>query len=125
MPAKKKNQPFDDLLGIATEAMADKKAVNPVIMDFRGLKGSTCDAFVVCHGNSGVQVGAIADHVIAEVKKTTGLGPSHVEGLENAEWVLIDYFDVVIHVFAETRRRFYNLEQLWADAKITMIKTAD
>jgi ribosome-associated protein len=125
MPVKKKKQSVDNFIGIVTEALSDKKAINPVMLDFRGLKGSVCDAFIICHGNSIVQVEAIADHVIAEVKKNTGIGPSHVEGLENAEWVLIDYFDVVIHVFQETRRRFFNLEQLWADAKITVIKTTE
>lgn len=126
MPAaKKKKQTMDDLLGLVIDALQDKKAQHPVILDFRGLKGAVCDAFVLCHGNSMVQVEAIADHVAAEVKKKTGFAPSHVEGLENAEWVLIDYFDIVIHVFQESKRKFYNLEQLWADAKITEIATTE
>jgi len=125
MAGKKKKQIHEELIGLAIEALSDKKALNPVLLDFSGLKGALCDAFIICHGNSRVQVEAISDHVVAEVKKKTGLAPSHLEGLENAEWVLIDYFDVVIHVFQETRRRFYNIEQLWADARITAIKTTE
>jgi ribosome-associated protein len=123
--AKKKKQPMDDLLGLVIDAILDKKAQHPVVLDFRGLKGTVCDAFVICNGNSRVQVEAIADHVATEVKKKTGISPSHVEGLENAEWVLIDYFDIVIHVFQEAKRKFYNLELLWADAKITGIETTE
>ena len=125
MAVRKKKRPLDDLLTVAVEALADKKAISPVIMDFQDLKGAVCDAFIVCHGNSRVQVEAIADHVVAEVKKKTGISPSHVEGLENAEWVLIDYFDMVVHIFQDTKRKFFNLEQLWADAQITMLKTTE
>ncbi|MCX6277105.1 MAG: ribosome silencing factor [Bacteroidetes bacterium] len=125
MPGKKIKQTPDILIGLVVEALSDKKALNPVILDFGELKGAVCDAFIICHGNSSVQVEAICDHIVAEVKKKIGVAPSHVEGLENAEWVLIDYFDVVIHIFQETRRRFYNLEQLWADARITVIKTTE
>ncbi len=103
--------------------MTDKKARNPVILDFAGMKGTVCDAFVICHGSSRTQVEAIADHVMEEVKKKTGLNPAYKEGFENAEWILIDYFDVIIHIFQEERRKFYNIEQLWADAHITLIDT--
>ena len=123
--AGKKKQSMDDLLRFVIDAILDKKAQHPVLLDFRGLKGTVCDAFIICNGNSRVQVEAIADHVATEVKKKTGISPSHVEGLENAEWVLIDYFDVVIHVFQDARRKFYNIEQLWADAKITGIETTE
>jgi ribosome-associated protein len=125
MPVKKKKRPFDDLVAIAIEALSDKKAINPVLMDFKELKGALCDSFLICHGNSRVQVEAITDHLTAEIKRKTGLAPAHIEGMENAEWVLIDYFDLVIHVFQETRRKFYNIEQLWADANVTMIETTD
>lgn len=121
MPGKIKKQSVDQYIDLAINAVSDKKAINPVLLDFRDLKGAICDAFLICHGNSRVQVEAIANHVIAEIKKKTGVNPSYVEGFENAEWVLIDYFDLVIHIFAEPRRKFFNLEQLWADAKIRMI----
>jgi ribosome-associated protein len=123
MPRKKKQEPKEILIEAVVEAMADKKARSPIIIDFTVLKGVLCDAFVICHGNSRTQVEAIAGHVIGEVKKKTGLNPVHQEGFENAEWILIDYFDVVIHVFQEERRRFYNIEQLWADARVIMVET--
>ena len=123
MPRRKKKEPGDLLIGAVVEGMTGTKAINPVIVDFTGMKGTICDAFVICHGSSRTQVEAIADHVIAEVKKQTGQNPWHKEGFENAEWILIDYGDVVIHVFQEERRRFYNIEQLWADAPITKVDT--
>jgi ribosome-associated protein len=125
MPRKKKQEPKDILIEAVTTAMTDKKARNPVILDFTGLKGTVCDAFVICHGSSRTQVEAISDHVLETVKKKTGLNPAHKEGYENAEWILIDYFDVVIHIFQEERRKFYNIEQLWADAHITRIDTQE
>ncbi|MCX6306061.1 MAG: ribosome silencing factor [Bacteroidetes bacterium] len=123
MPGKKKREPREILIGAVGTAMTDKIARDPVILDFTGLNGTVCDAFVICHGSSRTQVEAIAGHVIEEVKKKTGLNPYHQEGFENAEWILIDYFDVIIHIFQEERRKFYNIEQLWADARITTIDT--
>jgi ribosome-associated protein len=125
MPRKKKQDPFALLTDTITRAMADKKARNPVVLDFREMNGSVCDAFIICHGTSRTQVEAISKHVTEEVKKKTGLNPTHLEGFENAEWILIDYFDVVVHIFQEERRRFYNIEQLWADARITRIDTQE
>jgi ribosome-associated protein len=124
-PRKKKKGPREILIEAAVNAMADKKARNPVILDFTGMKGSVCDAFLICHGNSRTQTEAIADHVIGEVKKNTGQNPWHKEGFENAEWILIDYSAVVIHIFQEDRRKFYNIEQLWADAVITKVDTKE
>ncbi|HNY02874.1 MAG TPA: ribosome silencing factor [Bacteroidales bacterium] len=118
MPRKKKQEPAPSLTGIILDAMIEKIARDPVVIDFTGINGSLCDSFVICHGTSRTQVEAIARHVWQEVKKKTGLNPSHMEGEENAEWILIDYFDVVVHIFQEERRRFYNLEQLWADARL-------
>jgi ribosome-associated protein len=123
MPRKKKQDPREILIEAIVAAMIDKKARNPVILDFTGLKGTVCDAFIICHGSSRPQVEAIASHVTGEVKKKTGLNPCHNEGFENAEWILIDYFDVVVHIFQEERRKFYNIEQLWADAHITKVDT--
>ena len=125
MPRRKKQEPREQLIEAVTTAMVNTKARNPVILDFTGMKGTICDAFVICHGSSRTQAEAIADHVIEEVKKQTGQNPWHKEGFENAEWILIDYFDVVVHIFQDTKRSFYNIEQLWADAEITKIKVKD
>ena len=121
MPRKKKQEPRAELITFIVEAMSDKLARDPVILDFTGMRGTLCDAFILCHGSSRTQVEAIADNVILHVKKKTGLHPIHREGFENAEWILIDYFDVVVHIFQEERRRFYNIEQLWADAKLIRV----
>ena len=125
MPGKKKKEPYKILIEFVVTAMCDKKARNPVIIDFATMKENVYDAFVICHGTSRTQVEAIADHIVMEVKKQTGQNPWHKEGYENAEWILIDYIDVVIHVFQEERRRFYNIEQLWADATITKVDTTE
>ena len=122
MAGRKKNDPGRALIEAVAGALTDKKGVDPVILDFTGIKGALCDAFVICHGTSVTQVEALARHVDETVKKATGLNPSHAEGFENAEWILLDYFDVVVHIFQEERRRFYNLEQLWADAQLTRIE---
>ncbi|MEI6454672.1 MAG: ribosome silencing factor [bacterium] len=125
MPRKPKKGPREILIETVSHAMADKKGKQGVILDFTKLPGTISDAFVICHGTSRTQVEALADHVIGEVKKNTGLNPWHKEGFENAEWILIDYSDVVVHIFQEERRKFYNLEQLWADAEITKMNLQD
>ena len=121
MPRRKKADSRDQMLESVISAMTDKKACEPVVMDFRQMKGILYDSFVICHGTSSTQVEAIADHVIETVKAHTGINPWHTEGFKNAEWILIDYVDVVVHIFQESRRNFYNLEQLWADAEIMRI----
>lgn len=122
MARRKKNE-LEEIVTSILDAMADKKAWEPVVLDFTKLTGTLCDTFVICHGTSGTQVAAIADHVITSVKKKTGINPWHLEGLKNAEWILIDYSNVVVHIFLEDRRRFFNLEHLWADAEIRRIET--
>ncbi len=122
MPRPKKKNPKELLTEVIINAMLDKKAKDPVIMDFTGMESSICDAFIVCHGTSRTQVEAIADGVIRETKLKTGLNPWHKEGFENAEWILIDYSDIIVHIFENSKRNFYNLEQLWGDAEISKVK---
>lgn len=97
------------------EAARDKKGEEILVLDLRGLCDFT-DAFLIVHGSSDRQVGAIADAVEERLRETLGLRPRHVEGRRVAEWVLLDYFDFVVHVFQEERRRFFGLERLWGDA---------
>ena len=92
----------------------DRKAEDVVALDLRGISTAT-DYFVLATGNSDIQVRAIAEHVIDELK-VRGARPTHVEGLEGGRWVLIDYIDVVVHVFHPQARVFYQLEDLWGDA---------
>ncbi|MCX6247932.1 MAG: ribosome silencing factor [Bacteroidetes bacterium] len=121
MPRKKAKNPVDLLSDAISEALVDKKAKDPVILDFGKIDSSLCDSFIICHGTSRTQVDSLAEGVIRDVKKKTGLNPLHREGFENAEWILIDYGDIIVHIFQESKREFYNLEQLWADADITKI----
>ena len=93
----------------------DKKAIEVVELDLRGILGYA-DYFVVCTGNTDRQVKAIHDGVHAGMKQDHGLLPSRVEGLPQAHWVLMDYLDVVVHVFTPETRAFYRLEQLWGEA---------
>jgi ribosome-associated protein len=90
-------------------------------LDLRELENTPCDYFIVCIGNSNTQVTAIVNSVLKTVSKALQEKPYHTEGLENAEWVLIDYVNVVVHVFQNQIREYYNIEELWGDAKSTQI----
>jgi ribosome-associated protein len=94
---------------------ADKKAIDIVELDLRGILGYT-DYFVVCSGNTDRQTKAIHDGILEGMKKERGLLPRRVEGLGEARWILMDYNDVVVHVFTPETRDFYRLEQLWGEA---------
>ncbi|HKJ78611.1 MAG TPA: ribosome silencing factor [Prolixibacteraceae bacterium] len=91
------------------------------IIDLNTIQHSECGYFVICHGSSTTQVDSIAQSVEVTVKEKTGEHTLHSEGYKNAIWVLLDYGEIVVHVFHEEARNFYNLEGLWADAKITSI----
>ena len=101
--------------------MQERKANNIVLVDLRKVEHAMADYFVICHGDSNTQVSALADSVIEQTLKDIKEKPWHKEGYENCQWVLLDYFDVVAHVFYKEDREFYNLESLWADAKLEEI----
>jgi ribosome-associated protein len=94
----------------------EKKGQNIKVLDLRNIENAVCDYFIICEGNSNTQVDAIADSVEGTVKKNLNQRPYRSEGWENALWILIDYVNVVVHVFEKETRYFYNLESLWADA---------
>jgi|Deesub1362B_J571_1020462.scaffolds.fasta_scaffold01565_6 ribosome-associated protein len=98
----------------------EKKASNVIIMDLRGLTDIT-DFFVLCSADSDTQVKAIVDH-IEEKMNQKKIKPWHIEGYESLRWVLMDYVDVVVHVFLKETREYYSLETLWGDAKIEVIE---
>ena len=98
----------------AGQLALERKATNVVVLDLRGISTAT-DYFILGSGSSDIQVRAIADHVIEELKKDR-VRPGHVEGLEGGRWVLIDYIDFVVHVMHPSARDFYQLETLWGDA---------
>ena len=106
------------LVDIAVKAIQEKKGKNIVALDLRKVKNAVTDYYIVCHGDSSVQVNALARSVEDEISKALGEDPFHKEGFENAEWILLDYFNVVVHVFNQEKREFFGLERLWADAEI-------
>ncbi len=118
--AKRKRFTDDEtLVQCIVNAMQDKKARQIVTINFEQLKNSVSDYFVICHGDNTPQVQAIASAVEFDVRKEISLHPTSVEGVQNAEWILIDYGSVVVHIFKEPARKFYHLEDLWADAVFT------
>jgi len=100
----------------AIQACLDKKAEELSVLEMEKGSGAFTDYFVLCNGTNPRQVQAIADEVELRLKKA-GLRPTHVEGYNQAEWVLVDYVDFVVHVFSEKARKFYDLERLWKSAK--------
>ena len=109
------------LLDTIFDAMHEKKAEDILLLNLSDIKGTNFDYFVITHGNSTTQVNAIAEEVRRKVKTICRLNPAHAEGFANAEWILLDYLDVVVHVFQKEIREHYQLENLWADAVITPI----
>jgi ribosome-associated protein len=106
----------ETLAKLVAQGMFEKKAENIRILDMRKVKGASADYFVISHASNDKQVEAIANSAEDEVKKLTGESPISREGYENLEWILLDYFDVVAHVFQEEKRDFYGIEELWGDA---------
>lgn len=109
---------------LAIHGIQEKKGNDIVRLDLRNIFSSVSDYFVICHADSSTQVKAIADSVEEEIFKALGQEPWRKEGLVNAEWILLDYIDVVIHIFRTDKREFYGVEDLWGDAEIKNYKSA-
>ena len=105
------------LAEIAVKAIQSKKGRQITMMDFDGVEGSLFEYYVLCTANSPSHVDALADETEKQIKEITGISPRRVEGLQNCQWVLLDYFDVVIHIFLAETREFYNIEAMWKDVK--------
>lgn len=103
------------------EGMLEKKGTDIVVVDLREVKHAVADYFVICSGNSDTQMDAISESVEAEIHKKSKQNPWKREGRENKEWILLDYIDVIAHIFNKEKRKFYGLEELWGDAKIKKI----
>jgi ribosome-associated protein len=117
----KTNQDKDLLLSLIIKGIEDVKGQDIEVLDLRALDNTPCDYFIVCNGTSNTQVNAIVNSVQRVVSRETKDKPWHVEGQDNAEWVLMDYVNIVLHVFQKHIREYYNIEGLWGDAKITSI----
>jgi ribosome-associated protein len=109
----------EELTRLIVEGMEDTKAKDIVILDLQDIDHAITNYFIICHGSSKPQLEAIADSIIEKTVRKFKAKPWHKEGFENAEWILLDYVDVVVHIFKEDKRNFYQLEKLWADAVIT------
>ena len=118
-------QDSDKLADVVVRGMQEKKASDIVVLNLKDLKNAVADYFVICSASSDTQIEAIARSVEEEVEKLTGQNPWQTEGRMNREWVLLDYVDVVVHVFLRDRRQFYALEELWGDAQITYVEETE
>ena len=107
------------------EAITDKKGKKLSIVDLSGIEAASTGKLIICQGNSTSQVGAIADSVREEVLEKTGVKPYNYEGYRNSQWIIIDYGDIMVHVFLPDFRNFYNLEGLWNDAPIEYLPDED
>ena len=115
----------EKLIQQITEGIQDKKGKNIVIADLTKIEDTICKYFVICQGNSPSQVSAIVESVKDFARKGANAKPFAIDGLRNAEWVAMDYSDILVHVFLPETRNFYNLETLWADAKLTQVPDLD
>lgn len=100
------------------EGMQEKKAHEIVTLDLTDIENTIASYFIICHAESKTHVQAIADSVMEMAYKLSGQDPDHKEGTENAEWILLDYFDIIVHIFIKEKREYYKLETLWGDANI-------
>ena len=105
-----------EVLKIAVKAVDSKKGIDVVVLDIKSVATFT-DYFLICSGDSTRQIQAIADEVQRNLA-ASGHRPAHIEGYDNAEWILMDYLDMVIHIFSRKARAYYDLERLWRDAKV-------
>ncbi|MFZ4475851.1 MAG: ribosome silencing factor [Saprospiraceae bacterium] len=114
-----RTQSSEQLNQLIVEGIQDKKGKNIVQLDLRNLGDAPTDFFIICEGDSNTHVKAISDSIYKKVKESLETMPTHMEGSTNAKWILMDYFNTVVHVFYPETREFYEIEQLWSDAKMT------
>lgn len=107
------------IANVIIDAIQDVKGKNIVKLDLRHLEDSPTNFFIVCEGDSTTHIKAITERISAKVKEVLGLNPAHKEGVDGARWILVDYFNTVVHIFYPETRAFYELEELWGDAHVT------
>jgi ribosome-associated protein len=112
----------EQLIDAIVEGIQRKKGLEIIKIDLTKINHTECKYFIICHGNSSTQVDAIAHSVEDTVKELIGQSPWHIDGYRNSIWILLDYADIMVHVFQKESRQFYDLENLWADAHIELIK---
>ena len=119
---KRKLDVSDILLETIIEGILQVKGLDTSILNLKKIETAVCKYFVICSGTSNTHVSSIADSVKKNVSKEVQEKPWHIEGLNTSEWILMDYSDIVVHVFQQETRDFYRLEDLWGDAKIRKIE---
>ena len=118
-----KKSKVSSLPSLVIKGMQEKKGRQIVSLDLRKIENAVAEYFIICHGPSRPHVEALAESVLETVAKESGDKPWHKEGMENAEWILIDYVNVVVHIFQEDVRSFFQLEKLWDDAESEHIES--
>lgn len=118
---KKVESTVEQLQSAIVEAIRNKKGKQIAILDMRALESVPCPMFIIAQGNTNTQVTAIADEVEDYVRKNVGEKPLAVVGQENAEWIAMDYADIIVHILQPQAREFYDIEHLWGDAKLTLL----
>ena len=121
----KENASADNSIAAILKAMDEAKGVDIQILDLREIENTVCDYFILCTGTSNTHVNAISGIVQKQVSKLTKDKPWHVEGEGNADWILLDYVNIVVHIFQKHIREYYDIESLWGDAKITNISSTN
>jgi len=119
----KKEKDTDQLITQIVKGIEEVKGQDIDILDLREIENTVCDYFIICNGTSNTQVNAIVNSIQKSVSKALKEKPWHIEGADNAEWILMDYVHVVVHVFQKHIRQFYDIEGLWGDAKVVKIET--
>ena len=117
----KKTDGVINLIEKIVDGISDVKGKDIEMIDLRKIENRICDFYIICSGSSNTHVSAILESVKKKISKSLKEKPSHTEGEENAEWILLDYINVVVHIFQEKVREFYKIEELWGDCKINMI----
>lgn len=120
----KAKKPSSKLINSIIKGLEEKKGFDIKSMDLTHIPNAVTSTFIICSGNSTTQVDALADSVLEQAYKSTKEKPWHIEGRENKEWILVDFVDVVVHIFIPEVREFYGIEELWADAKVKYYETA-
>ena len=123
MEEKKSYKSANNLIDAIIEGVRRKKGESIIDLDLAQIDNTQCNHFIICHGNSNTQVEAIARSVEETVEEITGENVWHTDGYRNAQWILLDYSDIMVHVFQKEYRNYYDLESLWADAKIKTYKS--
>ncbi|WP_407557304.1 ribosome silencing factor [Winogradskyella sp. 4-2091] len=116
--------PVDQLITTIIGGIEEVKGKEITLLDLTEIENTVCDYFIICEGTSNTQVNAIVNSIQKQVSKTLKDKPWHIEGTENSEWILMDYVNVVVHVFQKQIREYYDIESLWGDAKTTQIETS-